>query len=207
MAIRNIEYVVINPDMPSSTVNQPTQFYVPRAGSNIYGTITMEMLNTKQDKITDTDKISADLVDDNTSINKFVTDVQRSQIKINADNIINLQIDVTTLQEEVTTVQRDITNITERITNAYCFAGSKTVAQLNALAVNSNMNGNVYNVTDEGVLVHGDVAVSVGDNIAIVWDNTNGTYTWDKLSGALAIDRDALTNTTTDVAYIMGETI
>lgn len=78
--------------------------------------------------------------------------------------------------------------IAAAVSNTYKWSGSKTVAELNALTVTSLMHGNVYNVTSDGILNQGNVSVVVGDNVAIVWDAQNNTYSWDKLAGTFTVD-------------------
>lgn len=57
--------------------------------------------------------------------------------------------------------------------------GSASVSQLNSSSL-VKQYGDMYNLTDSGVLTDGNVSVSVGDNV--VWTTSN---TWDKLSGAV----------------------
>jgi hypothetical protein len=67
-------------------------------------TETNNLLNTKQDIIDSTHKLSADLVDDTSTTNKFATSAQLSQIATNAENITTLQQqmgDVNTILEAV----------------------------------------------------------------------------------------------------------
>lgn len=67
-------------------------------------TETNNLLNNKQDKIDSTHKLSADLVDDTNTTNKFATSTQLSQIATNAENITTLQQqmgDVNTILEAV----------------------------------------------------------------------------------------------------------
>lgn len=80
------------------------------------------------------------------------------------------------------------TYVDDKLSTVYKSKGSKTVAELNALTVDSSMNGFVYNVTDAGTLSNGSVAVIAGDNVLIVWDEQNSTFTWDKLSGTFTVD-------------------
>lgn len=65
------------------------------------------------------------------------------------------------------------THIANAISNVYKIKGSKTVAELNALTGQSV--GDVYNVTDSGILNAGNIQVFAGDNV--VWLGS----AWDKL--------------------------
>ncbi len=78
--------------------------------------------------------------------------------------------------------------VAEAVSNTYKWSGSKTVAELNHLTITSSMHGNVYNVTSDGILNQGNVQVLAGDNVAIVWDAQNNTYSWDKLAGTFTVD-------------------
>lgn len=78
------------------------------------------------------------------------------------------------------------------VSGLYKPQGSKTVAQLNNTAdtgnigtVTSSMDGFVYNVTDSGILTNGNVEVLAGDNVVIVWDSQNNTWSWDRLAGTI----------------------
>ena len=109
------------------------------------------------------------------------------------------------------------------VSSVYKPKGTKTVAQLNALT--GQQVGDVYNVSDSGTLTAGNVSVIAGDNV--VWTDENE---WDKLAGTIDLsgyvqktqtiagitlannitaqaltDALVLTDTTDDVAYILGE--
>lgn len=69
--------------------------------------------------------------------------------------------------------------IADATTTLYRPKGSKTVAELNTL---TNVEvGDVYNVTDSGTLIAGNVQVNAGDNV--VWVEENNVGSWDVLSG------------------------
>ena len=109
------------------------------------------------------------------------------------------------------------------VSSVYKPKGTKTVAQLNALT--GQQVGDVYNVSDSGTLTAGNVSVIAGDNV--VWTDENE---WDKLAGTIDLsgyvqktqtiagislasnisasaltDALVLTDTTDDVAYILGD--
>ena len=68
-------------------------------------------------------------------------------------------------------------SISSAISTVYKIKGSKTVAQINALT--GQQVGDVYNVTDSGTIVLGDLQVFTGDNI--VWLGS----AWDKLGAEI----------------------
>ena len=80
--------------------------------------------------------------------------------------------------------------IDTKIVGVYRICGSKTVAEINALETSTLTVGNVYNISDSGV-VNTDINVNAGDNI--VWTE-NG---WDNLSGIVDLSNYVKT---TDVA-------
>ena len=109
------------------------------------------------------------------------------------------------------------------VSSVYRVKGTKTVSELNALT--GQEVGDVYNVSDSGTLTDGNVSVIAGDNV--VWTDENE---WDKLAGTIDLsgyvqktqtiagitlannitaqaltDALVLTDTTDDVAYILGE--
>lgn len=89
--------------------------------------------------------------------------------------------------------------IASALGSTYRPQGTKTVAELNALTPTSAYNGYVYNVSDSGTLTQGSVSVNAGDNVAIIWDNENNTWSWDKLAGFIDLSgyvtTSALTST------------
>lgn len=68
-------------------------------------------------------------------------------------------------------------SIANAISNVYKIKGSATVAQINALT--NQQVGDVYNVTDSGTIVLGNLQVFTGDNI--VWTGS----AWDKLGAEI----------------------
>ena len=78
--------------------------------------------------------------------------------------------------------------VNEKLSNVYKYQGSRTIAQLNALVVDASMNGFVYNVTNDGTLTNGNVAVNAGDNVSIVWNEQTQTFSWDKLASTFTVD-------------------
>ena len=106
-----------------------------------------------------------------------------------ADYIAGTGIDITGLTISVDTdVIATKEYVNSQVSSAYKFQGTRTISQLNALTVTSSMNGFVYNVSDTGTLNQGSVAVLVGDNVAIVWDESTSTWSWDKLAGTFTVD-------------------
>lgn len=88
----------------------------------------------------------------------------------------------TAQDDEVATHGYVSSAISSAISAVYKPQGTKTVAQLNALAPTSSYNGYVYNVSDNGTLTNGNISVSAGDNVCIIWDSDSGTWSWDKLA-------------------------
>lgn len=69
------------------------------------------------------------------------------------------------------------TLVRNAISNVYKIKGSATVSQINAMT--NQQVGDVYNVTDSGTIVLGDLQVFTGDNI--VWTGS----AWDKLGAEI----------------------
>lgn len=66
-----------------------------------------------------------------------------------------------------------------KITGVYRYYGTKTVAEINALDIAGLKNGYVYNISDSGKLIVGNIDVVEGDNVAwdgTKWDNSTGIY-------------------------------
>lgn len=81
--------------------------------------------------------------------------------------------------------------ISGAISGVYRFQGTQTTTWLNTnlsgAAVTESMNGYVYNVSNSGNLTGGTetIAVSAGDNVAIVWNSSGNNWKWDKLAAAV----------------------
>ena len=74
------------------------------------------------------------------------------------------------------------------LSSVYKPQGTKTVAQINALTPTSEYNGYVYNVSDSGNITigtQGSLSVVAGDNVVLLWDADNNTYSFDKLAGTI----------------------
>lgn len=78
--------------------------------------------------------------------------------------------------------------ITSAVSGMYRVQGSATVAEINAMQAADLSVGYVYNITDNGTLTLGNVAVSAGDNVVYV-EVTPATdpvtYTWDRLASTV----------------------
>lgn len=83
--------------------------------------------------------------------------------------------------------------------NVLRYKGSKTVADINALA--NIETGDVYNVSNSGTLTQGNVQVNAGDNVA--WDGTR----WDRLAGDIDLSNYITTDELNSVVDALGETI
>lgn len=71
--------------------------------------------------------------------------------------------------------------VDQAVVRVYRYQGSKTVAEINAIATADLVIGDLYNVKDSGNITTGSESCSVhaGDNIAWdgeKWDNSNGIY-------------------------------
>lgn len=101
-------------------------------------------------------------------------------VRTTAEDVIDFDSD--SLFESIYFMTPEEKTRLDNLTNVYKYAGTKTVAELNSLTVTADMNGYVYNVSDSGTLTTGSVQVIAGDNVSVVWDSTNSTYSWDKLA-------------------------
>lgn len=68
--------------------------------------------------------------------------------------------------------------IDSKLAGAYRYIGTKTVAEVTAIDTKTLSAGDVYNISDSGIL-SGDIKVNKGDNIA--WTGTE----WDNLAGLI----------------------
>lgn len=90
----------------------------------------------------------------------------------------------TTFADFMVDANRNDYALQSALAEVYKPQGSATVATLNGLTITESMNAYVYNMSDSGNLVNEDastVAVSIGDNVALIWNN--GSWKWDRLSG------------------------
>ena len=53
------------------------------------------------------------------------------------------------------------------------------------------MNGYVYDISDTGTLTKGSVQVTQGDNVAIIWNQDETDWKWDKLSSIVDLSNYA----------------
>lgn len=76
--------------------------------------------------------------------------------------------------------------IASTITTLYKIKGSEDVSFLNNLDKSAELNGCVYNLTNDGNLLNSDgttLAVSNGDNVVFIWEEDN--WYWNKLSATI----------------------
>ena len=81
------------------------------------------------------------------------------------------------------------------ISTVYKIKGTKTVAEINALTPDSTYNGYVYNIDDDGTITtgtQGNLPVKAGDNVVLIWDSDNSTYSWDLLSSSVDLSQCVL---------------
>lgn len=70
-----------------------------------------DLVDNLQTEITELNKLSADLVDDTNTINKFVTETQRTQIGTNQTNIATNTQDIADIKIDITNINNSIGNI------------------------------------------------------------------------------------------------
>ena len=129
------------------------------------------LLDEKADSSELADYYTSDAVDDLLDLKANASDVYPKSDTYN--------------KTEVYTKGETDTAIANAIATVYKPQGTKTVAQLNALTPTSAYNGYVYNVSDDGTLSQGSVSVSAGDNVVLLWDSVNNTWSWDKLASTV----------------------
>lgn len=126
--------------LQDSTHNQALSYYrwviVNHIGSWVYvgsegpfytKSETDELLNAKQNEITSSNKLNADLVNDSTSTNKFITQSQANQIVTNQNNITNLQ---TNKQDKLTFDETPIENSTNPVTSGGIYTSQEEQNEL-----------------------------------------------------------------------------
>lgn len=87
--------------------------------------------------------------------------------------------------------------VDDKLVGVYKIHGSASVDDLNSMTKTSELNGSIYNVHTDGVLVNYDgstVAVHRGDNVLFVWHG--GNWVWDDLAGFVDTSNFVLKSTT-----------
>lgn len=87
--------------------------------------------------------------------------------------------------------------VDDKLVGVYKIHGSASVDDLNSMEKTSELNGSIYNVHTDGVLVNYDgstVAVHRGDNVLFVWHD--GNWMWDDLAGFVDTSNFVLKSTT-----------
>lgn len=115
-----------------------------------------------------------------------------AQVAANASTVVTYSDRVETLENNLETNYYTKQETESLLTSVYKYQGTKTVAQLNALEVDSSFNGYVYNVSDNGTLTQGSLVVKAGDNVVVDWDDTLETFTWDKFNGETGLQDNEL---------------
>ena len=142
-------------------------------------------------------KVTGETVDNNwtyLTIDGVGHKIATGEERIAAGNGINIErelgtADTISVDTDIVATRTYVTQeIAREISSVYRFQGTKTVAELNLLEVTSAMNNYVYNVSDAGTLSNGSVSVIAGDNVAIVWNESTSTWSWDKLAGTFTVD-------------------
>lgn len=99
------------------------------------------------------------------------------------------------LNQEIARAQQEEINLNNYIDSAissvYKAQGSATVSDLNSLTVTKEMNGYVYDISDNGILTKGSIQVINGDNVIIIWNENETDWKWDKLSGIVDLSNYA----------------
>lgn len=81
--------------------------------------------------------------------------------------------------------------ISSAISRVYKPQGTVTVNTLNSLSITKEMNGYVYDISGTGTLTKGSVQVTQGDNVAIIWNEDETDWKWDKLSSIVDLSNYA----------------
>ena len=99
------------------------------------------------------------------------------------------------LNQEIARAQQEEINLNNYIDSAissvYKAQGSATVGDLNSLTVTKEMNGYVYDISDNGILTKGSIQVINGDNVIIIWNEDKTDWKWDRLSGIVDLSNYA----------------
>lgn len=99
------------------------------------------------------------------------------------------------LNQEIARAQQEEINLNNYIDSAissvYKAQGSATVGDLNSLTVTKEMNGYVYDISDNGILTKGSIQVINGDNVIIIWNEDENDWKWDRLSGIVDLSNYA----------------
>lgn len=82
-------------------------------------------------------------------------------------------------------------SIASAISRVYKPQGTVTVDILNSLTITKEMNGYVYDISGTGTLTKGSVQVTQGDNVAIIWNEDETDWKWDKLSSIVDLSNYA----------------
>lgn len=82
-------------------------------------------------------------------------------------------------------------SVASAISRVYKPQGTVTVNTLNSLTITKEMNGYVYDILGSGTLTKGSVQVAQGDNVAIIWNEDETDWKWDRLSSIVDLSNYA----------------
>ena len=104
----------------------------------------------------------------------------------------NIVVPLTPAADDCATSKQYVNNsISSAISRVYKPQGTVTVDILNSLTITKEMNGYVYDISDTGTLTKGSVQVIQGDNVAIIWNEDETDWKWDKLSSIVDLSNYA----------------
>lgn len=149
-----------------------------------------DLEENKQNKITSSNKLSADFVDDTNQLHKFVTNSEKSQITTNQNNITSLQ---TSKQDALTTTQMNAVNsgITSSLVTKIGSASLTTTATDLSGAVNElNASKSVVSVSSTGTATNEANYITVNGVERKIGGSGSGSSTWGSITGTLSNQTD-----------------
>lgn len=151
-----------------------------------------EIVNYIKDNKSLIDSITITKVNVSDIIDNLTSEISNKPVSANQAFILKGMIDTLTAivntKANITYVDNSIASAISRV---YKPQGTVTVDILNSLTITKEMNGYVYDISGTGTLIKGSVQVTQGDNVAIIWNEDETDWKWDKLSSIVDLSNYA----------------
>lgn len=122
-----------------------------------------DLISNLQTEITELNKLSADLVDDTNTTNKFVTASQKTQIGTNTQDIADIKIDITNINNSIGNIENDIDSIQGDISG---LQGDISDVETNISNITNGATINDFSAVESALSDKQDTLIA-GNNITI----------------------------------------
>lgn len=145
-----------------------------------------DLIEGLQTEITIDNKLDADLVDDSTSVNKFVTQAQINQIGTNTQDIADIEIDIENINNDIGNIETDIDSIEGDIST---IQGDITQIETDISNITNGATINNFGAVESALADKQDTLIA-GNNITI----QNNVISADGASlGSVVLEQDLYT--------------